>query len=138
MATLKTTPSDDGVEPFLATLVDARRLDESRTLIAMLRRVTGHEPVLWGPSMIGFDQYHYRYASGHEGDTFKVGFSPRPAKLSLYGIGRDDGHMERLARLGKHALGKGCVYVKRLADVDLEVLEDLFAFSYRCYDTGSN
>lgn len=138
MAPLKTTPADDGVEAFLASLTDQRRLDESRTLIAMLRRVSGHEPVLWGPSMIGFDQYHYRYASGHEGDTFKVGFSPRKAKLSLYGIGRSQGHLERLARLGKHSLAVGCVYVNRLTDIDLDVLEDLFAFSYRGYDAGSS
>ena len=130
MAATKTKPADDGVEAFLATLDDPRRVEESRTLIEMLGRVTGHQPVLWGPSMIGFDQYHYRYASGHEGDSFKVGFSPRKAKLSLYGIGRDDGHMERLGRLGKHALAKGCVYVNKLTDVDLEVLEDLFRYSY--------
>lgn len=135
MASNITRPAEGGLEPFLATLTPAR-LHESRTLIDMLRRVTGHQPVLWGPSMIGFDHHHYRYASGHEGDTFKVGFSPRKAKLSLYGIGRSEGHLERLSRLGKHSLAVGCVYVNKLADVDLGVLEDLFAFSYRCYDAA--
>ena len=133
MAGNTTRPVEGALEPFLATLPPGR-LAESRTLIDLLRRVTGHEPVLWGPSMIGFDQYHYRYASGHEGDTFKVGFSPRKAKLSLYGIGRTAGHLQRLDRLGKHSLAVGCVYVNKLADVDLEVLEDLFRFSYQSYD----
>jgi hypothetical protein len=132
MATV-TRPDPDGVEPFLAAL-GGRRRAEADLLIGMLRRVTGHPPSLWGPSMIGFDEYHYRYASGHEGHTFKVGFSPRKAKLSLYGIGRSEAHLARLSRLGTHTLAVGCVYVNKLADIDLAVLEELFDFSYRGYD----
>jgi len=128
--TNKTQPTSVQVEAFIAELGDERRERESRTLVKMLRRVTGHEPVLWGPSIIGFDQYHYRYESGREGDSLRVGFSPRRAKLSLYGIGRDERINELLGRLGTHSLGKGCIYVTRLDDVDLAVLEDLFAYAY--------
>jgi hypothetical protein len=128
--TNKTQPTAVEVEAFIAGLGDERRERESRTLVEMLRRVTGHEPVLWGPSIIGFDQYHYRYESGREGDSLRVGFSPRKAKLSLYGIGRDERINDLLGRLGKHSLAKGCIYVTRLDDVDLAVLEELFAYAY--------
>ena len=128
--TNKTQPTPDSVEAFITSLGDERREREGRTLIEMLRRVTGHEAVLWGPSIIGFDQYHYRYESGREGDSLRVGFSPRAAKLSLYGIGRDAQISEMLDRLGKHSLAKGCIYVKRLDDIDLAVLEELFTYAY--------
>jgi hypothetical protein len=130
MAEHRTKPTTVPVAEFIAALGDARREDESRTLIEMLRRVTGHEPVMWGPSMIGFDQYHYRYASGREGDALKVGFSPRAAKISLYGIGRSAQETELLARLGKHTTGAACVYLNKLADIDLTVLESLFRTAY--------
>ncbi len=131
MAANKNRPADPAaVEVFIDELGDDRRADESRQLIEILRRVTGHPPVLWGTSIIGFDQFHYRYDSGHEGDTAKLAFSPRKAKISLYGIGRDGPTNELLARLGKHSLGKGCVYVNKLTDIDLAVLEALFTFAY--------
>ena len=128
--TNKTQPTKLSVDEFIASLGDERRARESRTLVEMLRRVTGHEPVMWGPSIIGFDQHHYRYESGREGDTLRVGFSPRKAKLSLYGIGRDAQISEMLDRLGKHSLAKGCIYINRLDDVDLTVLEDLYRYAY--------
>jgi hypothetical protein len=128
--TNKTQPTKVSVDEFIASLGDERRARESRTLVEMLRRVTGHEPVMWGPSIIGFDQHHYRYESGREGDTLRVGFSPRKAKLSLYGIGRDAQISEMLNHLGKHSLAKGCIYINRLDDVDLTVLEHLYRYAY--------
>jgi hypothetical protein len=128
--TNQTQPTRVEVDTFIALLGDERRERESHILVAMLRRVTGHEPVMWGPSIVGFDQHHYRYESGREGDSLRVGFSPRKAKLSLYGIGRDERINELLGRLGKHSLAKGCIYVNRLDDVDLTVLEDLFRYAY--------
>ena len=130
MAENTTKPTGASVDGFIAALPTQRRRDESVVLVDMLRRVTGMEPVMWGPTMIGFDTYDYRYASGHTGTWFKVGFSPRSAKLSLYGIGRTDAELEQLARLGKHTLGAGCVYVNKLADIDLAALEALYRFSY--------
>jgi hypothetical protein len=128
--TNKTQPTKVSVDEFIASLGDERRARESRTLVEMLRRVTGHEPVMWGPSIIGFDQHHYRYESGREGDTLRVGFSPRKAKLSLYGIGRDAQISEMLNHLGKHSLAKGCIYINRLDDVDLTALEHLYRYAY--------
>ena len=90
-----------------------------------MRRVTGDEPAMWGPSIVGFGSYHYKYASGREGDWMKVGFSPRKQQLTLYimsGFSRFD---ELMGRLGKHSTGKSCLYIKRLEDVDLGVLEEL-------------
>ena len=131
MAANKTSPSSTAaVDQLIAGIDDERRADDCRTLVQIMRRVTKHEPVLWGASIVGFDQYHYRYDSGREGDSCVLGFSSGKAKFSLYGIGRDDGALELLERLGKHALGKGCVYVNNLSDVDLTVLEDLLRHAY--------
>jgi hypothetical protein len=131
--TNKTQPTDVAVDAFIASLGDERRERECRALIKILRRVTAHEPVMWGPSIIGFDQYHYRYESGREGDSLRLGFSPRTSKLSLHGIGRNEQITEMLSRLRKHTLGKGCIYVNRLDDVDLTVLEELFRHSYATF-----
>jgi len=93
----------------------------------LMKRITGCAPKMWGPSIIGFDQYHYRYASGHEGDAPLVGFSPRKGNLVFYLSGCDEERGEMLARLGKHKAGKGCVYVNRLSDVDAGVLKEMAA-----------
>ena len=98
-------------------------------LISMLSAATGEPPVLWGTSIIGFGARHYRYASGHEGDTALIGFSPRATALTLYLSLNFDDHAEALDRLGKHKIGKGCLYVKRLSDVDRSALEALVAES---------
>ena len=134
MAEQKTRPGGN-VDEFLAGVVsDARRAD-SRTLIAMMGEVTGEPAVLWG-TMIGFGHYHYKYASGHEGDAFLVGFAPRKAEFSIYVMGCNfpDVDAERialLARLGKHRMGKGCLYVRKLADIDLAALRELAELSVR-------
>ena len=96
-----------------------------------MRRVTGEPAKMWGPSIIGFGQYHYRYDSGHEGDMCLIGFSPRKANLVLYVLPGFEGQADMLARLGKHKHGKGCLYINKLADVDLAVLEELAAASFK-------
>jgi len=125
----KTRPHSGDVDAFIAQVPDATKRADSETLIAMMGEVTGEPPVLWG-TMVGFGQYHYRYASGHEGDTFLIGFAPRKAAFSLYLMGcSEDADAPEitalLARLGKHRMAKACLYVKRLADIDLSVLEEL-------------
>ncbi len=117
---LRTAPSPAGLDAYLDTL-DARRRGHADLLLELFGRATdGAAPVLWGESMVGYGEVHYRYATGREGDTFRVGFSPRRAKLSLYGLARDP---DLLERLGKHTAGVACLYVNKPEDVDLEVLE---------------
>ena len=130
----KTTATDVSVADYIAGLPDARRREEAAVLDALHRRVTGLEPKIWGPSMIGYGSYHYRYDSGHEGVAMRGGFSPRKAALTLYLMGnycdRQPEADGLFARLGKHKTGKSCLYINKLADVDLEVLELLVALSW--------
>ena len=130
----KTKATAQSVDAFIAALADPGRRDEARLIDAMMRRVTGAEPRMWGPSIIGYGQYHYRYESGHEGDAPRLGFSPRKAELVLYvlGVGDEDRSQEALllARLGKHRTGKSCLYIRRLDQVDPDVLEQLARLSW--------
>ncbi len=121
----KTRPTESDVAAFIEAVEPAVRRDDARALDAMLRRVTGTTPSMWGPSIIGYGRYHYRYESGREGETCRIGFSPRKAALVLYFNGRTPIFETLLATLGKHDSGKGCLYVKRLADIDMVVLERL-------------
>ena len=130
----KTLPTDVPVEDFLAGL-DARRASEGGELVALFRDVTGEEPVMWGPSIIGFGEYEYTYAGGHSGVWPKAGFSPRKAELSLYGLQTADGASELLDRLGPHRRGVDCVYVRRLDAVDQDVLRELVALSWKHYSS---
>lgn len=125
MAELKTKPNDGDVEAFLAAVPDARRRSDSLVLLDLFRTVTGAPPKMWGTAIVGFGDYHYAYASGREGDWFVTGFSPRKQNLTLYCMGGYEPHGAVLARLGKHKLGKGCLYINRLQDVDLDVLREL-------------
>jgi hypothetical protein len=130
MAENKTQATDASVETFLTKVEPDQRREDGRTMCAMMARITGEPPTMWGPSIIGFGTMHYRYESGREGDMCRIGFSPRKAQLVFYlaaGLPERDA---RLAALGKHATGKGCLYVKKLADVDLAVLETLIAESW--------
>lgn len=123
---LKTKAGVGSVDAF----INAQPADiaaDCSALIASMKKVTGEEPKLWGPSIVGFGQYHYTYDTGREGDWFLVGFSPRKANMTIYISGGFDGADPLLTKLGKHTTGKGCLYVKRLADVDLKVLEKLLA-----------
>jgi hypothetical protein len=133
MAETKTKPTQVGVEDFIAAVEPAGRREDGAVLDALFRKVTGLTPEMWGPTIVGYGQYHYRYASGHEGDMCRAGFSPRKAKHSLYllGCGGKDEQMEALlARLGKHSRGVGCLYVNKLADIDLAVLEEMIALGW--------
>lgn len=127
----KTKPETKSVAAFLAEVEPAGRADEGRVLAELFTRASGEKPVMWGPSIIGFGTYHYRYESGHEGDSPRVGFSPRKAKLVCYLKLDSVGAAPLLARLGKHGTGKGCLYINKLSDIDLSVLEELVADSYQ-------
>ncbi|MGL4496985.1 MAG: DUF1801 domain-containing protein [Beijerinckiaceae bacterium] len=131
MADNKTKPTSESVETFIAGLESAQRRAESSALIAMMQRITDERPRLWGPSIIGFGRYHYRYDSGREGDAPLVAFSPRKPALVIYimtGFAEADA---LLAKLGPHSTGKSCLYIKALDRVDLSVLEKLVTQSYR-------
>jgi hypothetical protein len=125
MAELKTRPNYESVEVFLDSIPDDRRRQDGRAILKLMKEITGEEPQMWGSSIVGFGNYHYRYASGREGDWFKTGFSPRKQSLTLYIMSGFEGHEDLLARLGRHKTGKGCLYVNRLEDVDQEVLREL-------------
>ena len=128
MAENKTQPTPASVDEFLANIADDVRRNECLQLVAMMRRLSGVEPVMWGPSIVGFDQYHYRYATGREGDAPLYAFSPRKGDLTIYFIGFDD-LADQLTRLGKHKHSVSCLYVKKLADLDLAVLEEMLVAS---------
>lgn len=134
MAELKTRATEIDVSAFLDAVPDPRRRDEGRALDALYRKVTGCEPKMWGPSIVGYGSYHYKYDSGHEGTMARAGFSPRKAALTLY-LDACDGAVgdeaEALfARLGPRSRGKSCLYIKRLDKVDTEVLEQLVRLSW--------
>lgn len=131
-----TTATATRPEEFLASVEPAAKREDARVLDALFRRVTGVEPAMWNGGIIGYGSYHYRYASGHEGRASRVGFSPRKARLSLYLSGCDGGDADPafdalLVRLGKHQRGAACLYVNKLADIDLAVLEEMAALSWK-------
>ena len=133
-AELKTTATAASVAQFIAAVGDPRRREEAGVLDALHRRVTGEVPKMWGPSIIGYGSYHYKYDSGREGTACRAGFSPRKAASTIYLMGNYCDHQARadelFARLGKHSTGKSCLYIKRLDQVDLAVLEELVALSW--------
>ena len=127
----KTRPTDAAVADDVAAQPDPQRRQDCGTLIALMREVTGHPPLMSGPSIVGFDRYHDRYASGREGGMAAVGFSSRKPELATYLLAEDAEQETRLATLGKHRTGKSCLYVRRLADVDLDVLRQLVQATHR-------
>jgi hypothetical protein len=129
MAELKTQPSDDDVDAFLDAIADEQKRSDAHELRRMMAEVTGDDGAMWGTAMVGFGTYHYRYASGREGDWFQVGFSPRARAHSIYIMAGFDGYDQLLDRLGKHSTGKACLYVKRLDDIDRDVLRALIEAS---------
>jgi hypothetical protein len=120
----------DAVESYLASLDDEQTVADSRTLIAMMHRVSGQDPQLWNVGTIGFDTYHYKYESGREGDATPVSFYPRKDKLTIYLMDGTARYSELLAGMGKHTTSRVCLYVKRLSDIDLGVLEQIVRESY--------
>ena len=129
MAELKTRPTEVSVDSFLDAVAHPVRRTDGKAVRAMMERVTGEPATMWGPSIIGFGTYHYRYASGHEGDMPRVGFSPRSANLVLY-VGGFPEYEALLAKLGKHKSSKACLYLNKLADVDPAVLEEIARRTY--------
>jgi hypothetical protein len=127
----KTTATDGDVDAFLGTIDDEQRQRDARLLVDLMREVTGEAPVLWGTSIIGFGSRHYRYASGREGDTAAVGFSPRKAQSVLYLTGGLEEYEDLLAQLGQHKTGKGCLYLKRVDQADPRALREIVDRSYR-------
>lgn len=125
MAANKTLPTKVAVGAFLAGVEPPRRAEDGLRLDRLFRDVTGYEPCMWGPSIVGYGRYHYVYASGREGDFLATGFSPRKAALSIYIMPGYADFGTILDRLGKHRIGKSCLYVNKLADIDLDVLAEL-------------
>jgi hypothetical protein len=122
---LKTKATDQSVLDFINGIEDERRRQECLTILELMRKATRAEPKMWGTSIVGFGDYHYVYASGREGDYFVTGFSPRKQNLTLYAVGGWEQHGPLLKKLGKHKLGKGCLYINKLQDVDLATLKQL-------------
>jgi len=129
MAENKTAPTDADAAAFIASIEDSGKREDAKQIAAIMQRVSGHPPRLWGPSIVGFGTYHYRYASGREGDSPRVGFSPRKAALTLYLTDGFPYHAEVMSRLGSFTTGKACLYIKRLSDIDVTVLEELIRAS---------
>jgi hypothetical protein len=130
MAETKTQPTDASVSAFLDRVPDAQRREDAKALCALMEAATGDPPRMWGPSIIGFGHYHYRYESGREGDAAAAGFSPRARELVIYLPAHSEQTQALLARLGKHKAGKSCVYIRKLGDVDAAVLGALVADSH--------
>jgi hypothetical protein len=129
----KTKPTCVDVEQFLAASAHPA---DGATLTALMAEVSGEPATMWGPTMVGFGRYRYKYDSGREGEAFRVGFSPRKAELVLYVLTGEAEQTDLLGRLGKHRTGKSCLYVKRLADVDLGVLREIVAASVAHMDSA--
>lgn len=124
MATNKTQPTQVSVEEFIRNS-DPKKIDDSLQLVNIMEKLSGEKATMWGPSIVGFGTYHYRYNSGHEGEMCKIGFSPRKSAFSLYILHADDSKHELLPQLGKFSMGKSCIYFKKLSDLHLDILEKM-------------
>jgi len=125
----KTKQTDNSVIEFIECVDSPQKREDAYKLLQIFEETSGYDAKMWGPSIIGFGSYHYKYATGHEGDAPLVGFSPRKAKISLYFATGDTEREEILQRFGKHTTGKACVYINKIADIDVEVLKELIAQS---------
>lgn len=130
MAEIKTKAEATSVDGFLDAVEHPVRRADGHAIRTMMERITGQPAVMWGPSIVGFGRYRYRYASGHQGEMCRIGFSPRKAELVFYVGAQRPEHADDLARLGKHKTGKGCLYVKTLTDVDPDALEAIVRRAY--------
>jgi len=125
MAELKTKITDDNVADFVAKIDNEQQRKDSMEVLKIMKEITGEEPKMWGKSMVGFDSYHYKYESGREGDWFITGFSPRKQALTLYIMAGFKRYDELMQKLGKYKTGKSCLYVKKLDDINRDVLKTL-------------
>lgn len=129
MAELKTQATDQSVVEYLNGITDAQKREDCFALVEIMQQITGCEPQMWGSAMVGFGRYRYTYASGHSGETFLTGFAPRKQNLTLYIMAGFERYDELLGRLGKYKIGKSCLYIKGLADIDRATLRELIAQS---------
>lgn len=129
--TNKTQETEASVTAFLESISDDKKRADCTTVCRIMEKLTGSEPKMWGASMVGFGSYHYKYDSGHEGDWFLAGFSPRKANLTLYLMAGYEHFPELMKRLGKYKTGKSCIYINKLEDINMEVLEELIASSVK-------
>ena len=130
MAEMKTVQTEASVEDFLNLIENSQKREDCFEIVKMMKQVTKKEPKMWGPSIIGFGSYHYKYESGREGDAPQIGFSPRKQNITLYILSDSDHENPLLQKLGKHSTSKVCLYIKRLADVDKKVLLELIKESF--------
>lgn len=131
MAELKTKRNKGDVESFLNSVSDEKKRQDSFAVLELMQQITGKEPEMWGDSIVGFGSYHYKYDSGREGDWFVTGFSPRKQNLTLYIMSGFDEYDQLLSKLGKHSIGKSCLYIKKIEDINVDVLKDLVKKSVR-------
>lgn len=131
MAELKTTKNNKDPLAFLQSVENEKRKADSLVVMQMMEEITGEKPVMWGPSIVGFGSYHYKYASGHEGDWMITGFSPRKQALTLYIMPGFDRYENLMSQLGKYKTGKSCLYINKLEDVDKNILHELIAHSVK-------
>jgi len=129
MAETKTKPTDASIDEYLASRASPEQLTDCKAIMAMCERVTKQQPKMWGPSIVGYGSYTYKYESGHSGQACLAGFAIRGKELVVYLLTENTGQVELLAKLGKHKMGKACLYFKRLADLDANILEALIAGS---------
>jgi len=131
MAENKTKPTAKSVPEFLEQIEDPKRRADCLTIAALMEKLSGSKPKMWGDSIVGYGDYHYEYASGRKGDWFLVGFSPRKQNLTIYVMGYLEFYSDLLEGLGKYKHGKGCLYIKKLEDIEMDVLENLIATSIK-------
>ena len=131
MAELKTKERKASVEKFLNSVKDDQQREDSFKILKIMKQITKAEPKMWGASIIGFGNYHYKYASGREGDWFITGFSPRKQSITLYIMAEINKYKDLLSILGKHKTGKGCLYINKLDDVEMKVLKELISTSVK-------
>lgn len=134
----KTVPNTSSVTAFLDAIAEPQKKADAYVLLELMKTITGEPPVMWGPSIIGFGNYHYKYDSGREGDMLLTGFSPRKSNLTLYIMAGFDRYDNLMQRLGKHSTGKSCLYIKRLSDIDMNVLSEIISTSYEHYNKKYN
>lgn len=125
MSDLKTKPNDQSVHSFLNTIEDDQKREVAFSLLELMKQITKKEPKMWGPSIVGFDSYHYKYDSGREGDWFITGFSPRKNNFSIYIMAGFDRFDDLMQKLGKHKTGKSCLYINHMDDINMKILQEL-------------
>ncbi len=136
MAGLKTKKNDASVQDFLKSIPAEQKRHDSKRICEMITKVSGEKPAMWGGSIIGFGNQHYRYESGREGDWMKIGFSPRKASITVYFMDGFVEHTESLEKLGTHSTSKGCLHIKKLSDIDESVLEEMIRTSLKKIEKG--